>query len=129
MRRCHPIAFLPLLALAAACQDDGVACTEEFRMITPTVVDSTGAPVGDYSGRSILRATGDTLHQHFEGSLGPQGFVIADDLDFDKLHALGGTVDVTLWRAAGDSATGTYVITADVCHVSLASGPDTLVLR
>ena len=122
-------ALLPLLALTAACQDDGVVCTEEFRMIVPVVVDSTGAPVGDYSGRSILRATGDTLHEIHEGSAGPQGFAVADDLDFDKLHALGGTVDVTLWRATGDSATGTYVIDAKVCHVSLVSGPDTLRLR
>ena len=129
MRHHHTIAVLPLLALAAACQDDGVACTEEYRMITPAVVDSTGAPVGDFNGRSILRATGDTLHESFEGSLSPQGFIVADDLDFDKLHALGGTVDVTVWRAAGDSAAGTYVIAADVCHVSLTSGPDTLVLR
>ena len=129
MRHRLTIALLPLLALAGACEDEGVVCTEEFRMITPVVVDSTGAPVGDYSGRSVLRATGDTLHEVHEGSVGPQGFVVADDLDLDKLHALGGTVDVTLGRAAGDSATGTYVIDAKVCHVALVSGPDTLMLR
>ncbi|MBK8002554.1 MAG: hypothetical protein IPK12_01130 [Gemmatimonadetes bacterium] len=123
------IAALPLLLLTAACEEDEVACTEEFRMITPVVVDSTGALVGDFGGRSILRATGDTLHEIHEGSAGPQGFVVVDDLDFDKLHALGGTVDVTLWRATGDSATGTYVIDAKVCHVYLVSGPDTLTLR
>ncbi|MBK8006805.1 MAG: hypothetical protein IPK12_23745 [Gemmatimonadetes bacterium] len=66
------IAALPLLLLTGACEDDAVACTEEFRMIVPVVVDSTGAPVGDYGGRSILRATGDTLHEIHEGSAGPR---------------------------------------------------------
>ena len=127
-RRAVPVA---IAVAALACSDDGeiaspIACTEEFRSWTITVVDDAGAPVAGLDVDVIRSATGALLPYGGPG-FEAGAYRIMDDGMREELAADGESVvveeagAVTTFRA--DFRFGTDV---SRCHVEKISGPDTV---
>ena len=95
-----------------------------------TVVDTAGAPITNASVVATLQRTGEVLNPTGLMMLTAGTHVIVDDGARDRLRPQGDSVHVTGRVDAGPVTTAMYFITVPGgCHVTKASGPDTLVVR
>jgi hypothetical protein len=110
-----------------------IACTDEFRAITITIVNTVGAPVPDATVTSTVLPTplhpGSPLTPVSSGGSPSGTYVIVDDLSRSAIRESGDSVRVTAQLDAGPLTTATYFINVPSgCHVNKVSGPDTLVV-
>ena len=133
VRRGSGVGILGLaLVTAAGCDDDpllnGCFCTEEFRAVSVTVVDTAGSPVDSMSVVVTRPRDGFTFTPDQELAFDPGTYVIMDDGDKTALTISGETVRVVATKG-GASVNADYVFATDDCrcHIEKVSGPDTLV--
>jgi len=106
-------------------RDIPIACTEEFRTISVLLINEKGEPVLNASTYTVNQ-TGDTLLTTQTGFY-PGSYVVLSDNEKNRL----GNQPVNIrFEAFIDSLTtnGSFQVSADACHISYISGPDTLVL-
>lgn len=125
------VALTTLFGAAGCDGDDGtqlVICTEEFRSLSVTVIDGTGAPVEDLDISVVRTRDGFTFDIGQDLAFNPGEYVIFDDGFKDEVTPAGEAIQVTATKD-GVSVTGSYVIATDAlgCHIEKVSGPDTLV--
>lgn len=127
-RRAVPVA---IAVAALACSDDGeiaspIACTEEFRSWTVTVVDDGGVPVAGLEVDVTRQATGALLPYGGPGSEAGS-YRIMDDGMREELASDGESV-VVEGAGTGISFRADYRFGTDGsrCHVEKISGPDTV---
>jgi len=105
-------------------------CTLSFASVNVVVVDTQRAPVATLTPSVTVRSTGRPLAPA-PGGIGGGWYTVVSD-GYKDQFALGG--DTLHFTATSGSriAAGDFVVGAPGschCHVSLVSGPDTLVLR
>ena len=128
--------LLMLIGLAgtamSACDGDmfstECACTADFRIITVTVVDSTGAPVPGLEVTVRRARDGVVLESTELGGLQAGVYPVVDDNSTLRLRPSGEVVRFVASNGT-DEVASDFVVGTDGCrcHVRLYSGPDTLV--
>ncbi|MCH8555328.1 MAG: hypothetical protein LAT76_09230 [Schleiferiaceae bacterium] len=124
MRSLHFSRFVAACIFTAvfSCSDDERICTEEFRIVSVTIVgDSLDAAI------TVRTATSDTLN-YSEWNLPPFSFAVADD---NLTQSLEGKIESFLFVGFKNSqikVSQLYELTSDGCHIRKVSGPDTLQL-
>lgn len=132
MRRTSGVGLVALgLAVVAGCDDtilDDCFCTEEFRSVAVTVVDTAGTPVDSMSVEVTRTRDGFVFTPDPAFVVEPGTYVIMDDADKAALGPEGEAVRVVATKN-GVSISGDYVFATDdcLCHIERVSGPDTLV--
>lgn len=107
-----------LVGTAVACEDDQVACTMDFRMVTVSV---TGPALTSYY--TLRTVTGDTIRIGQENTGGMAG--IYPILDDSYQSILEGRTENFIFRGfINDSlvVNESYGISADKCHIAYVSG-------
>ena len=115
--------------LAACDTSNGVVCTEEFRALTVTLLDSAAQPVLDATTVTTVPRTGDTLPITWLGTPVGGTYVYVDDGAINLIQELGDSLRVDVDRSAGtDFSIAYFVDVPSGCHVRKVTGPDTLVV-
>jgi hypothetical protein len=108
--------FLAFTALVA-CSDSGVACTEEFRIVSITVN-------GDVLNKvyTVRKSNNDTIFNDQGGVFGSNTYVVLDDNYLSKLKSQ--TDDFLFVGEINGSVVieELFKIRADECHVEYVSG-------
>jgi hypothetical protein len=121
--------LLPLLLAAACDDDDGVACTDEFRTATVFVADANAEPVTDATVRTYHVRTGELVPITSIVDLLPGYHVILDDGATRLIPSGVEQFRVTASRGEGAATEAFYGFSAPQgCHIEKVSGPDTLVV-
>lgn len=125
------VALTTVFGVSGCDADDGtqlIVCTEEFRILSVTVVDGTGAPVDSLDLSVVRTRDGFTFDIGQDLAFDAGQYVIFDDGFKDEVTPAGEAIQVTATKD-GVSVTGSYVIATDPlgCHIEKVSGPDTLV--
>ncbi len=119
--------ILPLVLAACSSEDEACICTDDYRMITVTVVDGSGAPV-DSAGVVVTRELDGTVLPFGEPSFFPGTYVVYNDSRVrstrpEETIRVSGTKDALSFE-------GVIQVSVDMpcrCHVMKVGGPDTLV--
>jgi hypothetical protein len=122
--------LLPLF-LVAACggDDDGAACTLEFRTATVFVEDEAGDSVTDAAVQTFLVRTGELVPVTSIVDLMPGSYLILDDGATSLMPSGTEQFRVTVTRAGVATIEVLYVFgTEGGCHIVKVSGPDTVVV-
>lgn len=127
------IAVLLIAASLPACRASTTtpcACTEEFRTYQVTVIDDAGQPVADVQLTRTLVRTGAILEPGWLGMTVPGTYVVADDSQTDVYSGAGDTVRVTGAKGGATFAADFVFAVPEPCrcHVTLVSGPDTVII-
>lgn len=117
------IIFAAVLQLAGCSSPNAIMCTEEFRSIEISVI---GAPLEQYY--TIRNSTGDTIRINNYHNFTPENYVVLDDSYQQKIQ--GKTESFTFKGFIGNVlvVNETFVIKADLCHISKVSGKSTVEL-
>ncbi|MDX2121655.1 MAG: hypothetical protein SF070_11450 [Gemmatimonadota bacterium] len=117
------------LGLAACDASNGTVCTEEFRTLAVTLVESGGQPVNDATTVTVVPRTGDTLPVTWLGTPVAGTYVYLDDGAKPRIRELGDSLRVDVDRSAGaDFSIAFFVDVPGGCHVNKVSGPDSVVV-
>ena len=112
------LVLLLLLTTASSCEEDPIACTMDFRMVTVTVA---GPALTSYY--TLRAATGDTIRIGQENIGGMAG--IYPILDDSYQSVIEGRTENFIFRGfINDSlvVNESYGISADECHIAYVSG-------
>lgn len=112
------LVLLLLLTTASSCEEDSIACTMEFRMVTVMV---TGPALTSYY--TFRPATGDTIRISQENVGGQAGVYPISDDSYQMILEVR-TENFIFRGFINDSlvVNESYGISADECHISYVSG-------
>lgn len=107
-----------------------VFCTEEFRSIFTTVVDTNGQTVELYSTSTVRNSTQEVVFSYqYDSTIINNGiYTIMNDGYQKQLKNQVDTFTFTGITNDNRMVEGQFVISADCCHINKVSGQDTLVL-
>lgn len=135
-RRVHYFRLVWTVSICAAlsgCGTEPVVCTDEFVVLTATLVNGSGQTISGVSVTDTVVRTGAVL-EVMAGSpaidLPPDGIAaigIFSDAFIQRVLPFGEDVVVAV-TADGASGSGRYRFGTDGCHVQKLAGPDTLVV-
>lgn len=116
--------------LKSISNDCDVVCTNEFRSIFTTVVDTNGQTVELYSASTVRNSTQEVVYSYqFDSTVITNGIYTVMNDGYQK--QLKNQVDTfTFTGITNDNrmVEGQFVISADCCHINKVSGQDTIVL-
>ena len=125
------LALLAALALASCdAVSPGLVCTDEYVVLDVEVVDDIGRPIPGLTASSVNERTGETLGEvptgYSDDPTVPGRYVLATDSDMPRLRLDGDPVRFTA-SGAGVTASATFTVANDGCHVRVEAGPDQVV--
>lgn len=124
--------FLLLLGfVAVSCNDEDdcqgdLVCTEEFRTILITVVDTDGEAV-TLDSFTVTNLDTDTVLD-VEGVQGLDGYPIANDAMFNEIPKDGQRIEFVGLLNGAEVIRETFLVGHDCCHVILLEGNTTIQL-
>jgi hypothetical protein len=121
--------LLTTLFAFAACDDDEIMCTMDFRMITIDVVDENDEQTELDEYYVTLSNTGDTVLRYTDEHLEYLGGVIIfTDNEMKHTDTKGKIFTFTAYLDSAQVINEDYLIRHDKCHIELVSGKTKITL-
>lgn len=107
-----------------------VVCTNEFRSIFTTVVDTNGQTVELFSANTVRNSTQEVVYSFQSDSMTITNgiYTVMNDGYQKQLKNQVDTFTFTGITNDNRMVEGQFVISADCCHINKVSGQDTLIL-
>jgi hypothetical protein len=121
---------LTALGCASHKQCENTPCSAMFAIVSVIIKDTTNIALTGISTETILLSSRQTIHTQPEPGSPDSSFIVVDDSDIKEIgYTTNQNVELKIMKDGKVVKSVPFTINTDCCHVSKASGPESVLLN